>query len=75
MENPFATLQHFASNLNFFGKKKGMSVLGIDIGSSSIKIVQLRKQRGAVILETYGEIALGPAAQRSVGRRVSPREA
>ena len=36
------------------------SVLGIDIGASSAKIVQLRASRGTAILETYGEIALGP---------------
>jgi len=40
--------------------KKGNSVLGIDISSSSIKLVQLRKQRGKAVLETYGELSLGP---------------
>ena len=67
MENPLAALQNFASNLNLF-KKKGESVLGVDIGSSSIKIVQLRKRRGAAVLETYGEIALGPYADSEIGR-------
>ncbi len=67
MQNPLAALQNFASNLNLF-KKKGESVLGIDIGTSSIKVVQLRKHRGAVVLETYGEIALGPYADSDIGR-------
>ena len=49
------------------GKKEG-SVIGIDIGSSSIKVVQLRKNRGAAILETYGELALGPYADLEVGQ-------
>jgi type IV pilus assembly protein PilM len=44
------------------------SVLGIDIGSSSIKIVQLRKDKGAAVLETYGEISLGPLAEQEVGQ-------
>lgn len=44
------------------------SVLGVDIGSSSIKVVQLRKERGRAILETYGEIALGPYAGTEIGR-------
>ena len=43
-----------------FGGKKEGSILGIDIGASSAKIVQLRASRGTAILETYGEIALGP---------------
>src|ERR1700734_33203 len=46
------------------------SVLGIDIGSSSVKIVQLRPSRGAAILETYGEIALGPYGKQPIGRPV-----
>ncbi len=38
----------------------GDSVFGIDVGSSSIKVVQLRKKAGKAILETYGTLALGP---------------
>ncbi|MEK7607499.1 MAG: type IV pilus assembly protein PilM [Patescibacteria group bacterium] len=49
-------------------KPKGQSVLGIDIGSSSIKIVQLRKKGGKAVLETYGELALGPYAGTEIGR-------
>ena len=52
---------------NFF-KPKGQSVLGIDIGSSSIKMVQLRKKGGKAVLETYGELALGPYAGTEIGR-------
>ena len=48
--------------------KGGQSVLGIDIGSSSIKIVQLRKKAGQAILETYGELALGPYSGLEIGR-------
>lgn len=44
------------------------SVLGIDIGSSSIKVVQLRKKDGQALLETYGEIALGPYGGAEVGQ-------
>jgi len=47
------------------------SVLGIDIGTSAIKIVQLRRERGRVILETYGAIALGPYAGIEIGRATS----
>lgn len=40
-------------------KKNDESVIGIDIGSSSIKVVQLRRKSGRAVLETYGEVALG----------------
>lgn len=49
---------------------KGGSVIGIDIGTSSIKVVQLRLAKGAAVLETYGEIALGPYAKISIGKAV-----
>jgi len=49
-------------------KKQDQSVLGIDIGSSSIKVVQLRKKAGKAVLETYGELALGPYAGVEIGR-------
>jgi type IV pilus assembly protein PilM len=55
--------------------KKGQSVLGIDIGSSAIKIVQIKKKRGRAVLETYGELALGPYAGIEVGRSTTlPKE-
>lgn len=48
--------------------KKEKSVLGIDIGSSSLKVVQLRKEHDQAILETYGELALGPYGGSEVGQ-------
>lgn len=41
--------------------------LGIDIGSSSIKVVQLKKKNGKATLQTYGVIALGPYGNSDVG--------
>lgn len=55
----------FLSNLF---KKEDKSVLGVDIGSSSLKVVQLRKEKGQAILETYGELALGPYGGSAVGQ-------
>jgi type IV pilus assembly protein PilM len=46
----------------------GKSVVGIDIGSSSIKVVQLRKSSGSAMLETYGELSLGPYGGVEIGR-------
>lgn len=58
-----------------FGGKES-SVIGLDIGASSIKVVQLRASRGTAILETYGEIALGPYTKEAVGKvvRLSPEK-
>ncbi len=39
----------------FFGRKS-KSFLGIDIGTSSIKVVQLKKEQERFKLETYGEL-------------------
>lgn len=53
-----------------FGGGGEGSFLGIDIGTSSAKIVQLRASHGAAILETYGEIALGPYGGQPIGKAV-----
>jgi len=50
-----------------FGKAKE-NILGIDIGASSVKIVQLKKEKERAILETYGALATGPYANLSVGQ-------
>ena len=52
----------------FFKKEDVGQALGIDIGTSSIKVVQLRKEKEKIILDTYGEIALGPYAGTSSGQ-------
>lgn len=50
----------------FQNKKK--SAIGLDIGSSSIKVVQLQKKGEKAVLETYGELSLGPYGGVSVGQ-------
>lgn len=52
-------------------KKEDAHALGIDIGSSAIKIVQLKKKNGQAVLETYGELALGPYGEKTVGQSVN----
>ncbi len=52
-------------------KKQDKSVLGIDIGSSAIKIVQITKKNSQAVLETYGELALGPYGGATIGQAVS----
>lgn len=58
---------------NFFKKdvtdiSSHEGVLGIDIGSSAIKLVKLNEVRGVPTLETYGELQLGPYEGVDVGR-------
>lgn len=48
--------------------EKNESVIGLDIGSAFLKVIQVRKDQGRAILETYGELALGPYAGLDVGR-------
>lgn len=46
------------------------AVVGIDIGSSSIKVVEIQDQKGVLTLVTYGEIQLGPYVNKEVGQSV-----
>lgn len=57
----------FPNIFNIFGGGE-KSVLGLDISSSAVKVVQLRKRGGRAVLDTYGEIALGPYSSLEVGR-------
>lgn len=61
MDNPFK---------NFFGKSE-VNVIGIDIGSSAIKVVQLSNVKGRAVLKTYGSLALGPYAGVTIGQAVN----
>ncbi|KKS77545.1 MAG: Type IV pilus assembly protein PilM [Parcubacteria group bacterium GW2011_GWC1_43_11b] len=54
-----------------FSRQKSDSVFGLDIGLSSVKVVQLKRRRGRVILETYGELATGPYGGLAVGQAVN----
>ncbi len=56
------------SSISSVFTKKNPSVIGIDIGSSAIKVVQIKKKHGKAVLETYGELALGPYAGIEIGR-------
>ncbi len=51
----------------FSSDKSNNDALGIDIGSSAIKVVQLKKKGGKAVLETYGVLSLGPYGNSEVG--------
>jgi len=58
----------FLDSLGSIFSKKAQSVLGIDIGASAIKVVEIKKKHGRAVLKTYGELALGPYAGTEIGR-------
>ncbi len=45
-------------------------VVGIDVGSSSIKVVELQDRNDVVTLTTYGELQLGPYLEKAIGQSV-----
>jgi hypothetical protein len=51
----------------FSSDKSNKESLGIDIGSSAIKVVQLKKKNGKAVLETYGVLSLGPYGNTDIG--------
>jgi type IV pilus assembly protein PilM len=61
----------FSDVLNKVLGQPSESVLGIDIGTSAIKVVQVRRKNGRAVLETYGELALGPYAGKTIGEATS----
>ena len=52
------------------GANGSLGVVGIDIGSSSIKVIELVEQKGVITLSTYGEVQLGPYTNDDVGKSV-----
>jgi type IV pilus assembly protein PilM len=42
-------------------------VVGIDIGSSAIKVVELQNRDGVITLTTYGELQVGPYGEKAIG--------
>ncbi len=57
-------MENFASSVLHKG------VIGIDIGSSSAKIVQLSMDGKEIVLDTYGEMDLGPYGEREARKAV-----
>lgn len=60
-------LKNIFSRLGSFGKGGGDIAIGVDIGSSAIKVVEIERKGGKAVLETYGSIALAPFADAAAG--------
>lgn len=67
-------LQDITKNFSSLFKGRGTgSAIGVDIGSSSIKIVQLKNDNGIAVLETYGAVSFGSYIDNAyVGQAVNP---
>jgi len=63
LRNIFSGMASKASDAN--------RVMGIDIGSSSIKVVEVQERDGVLTLTTYGELQLGPYADVEIGQSVT----
>ena len=57
----------FSGILDKKASKNSATVLGVDVGSSSIKVVELEDRNGIVTLKTYGEVQLGPYVGKPLG--------
>ncbi len=57
-------------------QQSASSVVGIDIGSSSVKVVEIEDRKDVLTLLTYGEIQLGPYVGKEIGKSVNlePKE-
>jgi type IV pilus assembly protein PilM len=64
-------LQNIFSGFIRAGHPDRGSAIGVDIGTSAIKVVEIKKKNGKAVLETYGAIALGPYADTETGRIAS----
>lgn len=55
------------SSLQKVSTEQSKKVVGIDFGSSSVKVVELEMREGVIALTTYGELQLGPYAELGMG--------
>jgi type IV pilus assembly protein PilM len=54
-------------------KPDAQGVIGVDVGSSALKIVQLHAQKGIATLDTYGELQIGPYDGVEIGKNARLR--
>lgn len=58
-----------------FGATKENTAVGIDVGTSSIKVVALKKENGRAVLETYGALSLGQYGEGGIIGQVTNLDA
>lgn len=73
MDSILSGLKKFFASLS--GAKQSDIAVGIDIGTSAIKVVQLRKDGDKAVLDTYGALALGQYADGGIIGQVTNLDA
>lgn len=63
-------LKKILSSLGTQVAEKPTKIVGIDLGSSSVKLVELELLDEVITLATYGELQLGPYAEMEMGSSV-----
>lgn len=67
-------LKGFLGKFQDILKPRETSAVGIDVGSSAIKVVQIKKEGGKAILETYGSISTSPYVGGEAGQVLTVKE-
>lgn len=62
-----ATIQSFFKDIKKASTGHRISSIGIEFGSSSIKMVEFVEDKGEITLHNYGELDLGPLVDKPVG--------
>ena len=65
--NPFKKLLSSFKLPGSGGSDSSGDVVGVDVGTSSIKLVEIKKKGGKAVLATYSTLALGPYANLDIG--------
>lgn len=63
-------LSKLISSISASGRTVSKRTVGIDIGSSSIKVIELEERENVLTLTSYGELQLGPYNAKEVGQSV-----
>lgn len=66
LDTDMATFLKFITNA--FANEHKNNIVGIDVGSSSIKVVEIEKAGDRAVLRNYGEIYLGPLVGFETGK-------
>jgi len=65
------SLKNIFGGIKEVSKDTSSTTVGIDIGSASVKVVEIEETPRTIILRTYGELQLGPYDAKSLGEIVS----
>lgn len=64
------SLKDLVSSFKTVASSGAPGAVGIDVGSSSIKVVELQEKNNVLTLTTYGELQLGPYEGKELGEAV-----